>query len=263
MRLDESQLYQWWYAINYAGYEMVLLNSRLLRQGDLVIDIGANIGYITLTAARQIGPSGEVLAFEPSEQTYEKLCANIALNQAANVRTLKRAISDKSGEATFVVATDDGLSRLENRESNDFGLVMEKRITVKMDTLDNVWHDILSQRPVRLVKLDIEGHEMSALKGGSDFLKNGCQYVISEINTPALRQNGVEVAGLVALMAGFGFESYWIESHTADWLRFTRMPSLVKVQEQDFAENASGEILFVKMCAGEEFQVACGDLISK
>ena len=261
MRLDETQLYQWWYAVNYAGYEMALLNRRLLSPGDLVVDVGANIGYITLSAAKEVGPDGHVFAFEPSKRTHEHLLENIALNLATNVTCFPQALSNRTGEATFIVATDDGLSRLENRERNDFGLVMEERVRVKVDTLDNVWREHLGGRSVKLVKLDIEGQEMSALSGGEDFLKTACQYVISEINLPSLQQNGVGLSDLVGLMAGYGYESYWIHAHTADWLRFTRMPSLEKVREADYRKNISGEILFVKNERFREFAGACGDLI--
>jgi len=261
MLLDETQLYQWWYAINYAGYEILLLNNRLLAPQDLVIDVGANIGYVTIAASRQVGPSGQVVAFEPSPLTYQKLCGNVALNLKSNVVCIQKALSAKITEGTFIVATDDGLSRLENEKLNDFGLVMQERVKVEITTLDNVWTEKLSGRKVKLIKLDIEGHEFAALSGGANLLRSACTYVISEYNAPAMRQNGIGLINFVTLMADYGYEAYWVYSHTADWLRFTRMPSLRKVVDADFSGSESGEILFVKKSAHDDFLKLCGDII--
>jgi FkbM family methyltransferase len=228
-----------------------------------VIDVGANIGYITLNVARLVGPGGRVFAFEPSEHTYRHLCENVALNKAANVTCFQQALSDRTGEAPFIVATDDGLSRLDNRAGNTFGLVMEDRMKVKVDTLDNIWQSQIAGQNVKLLKMDIEGHEIFAMRGGARFLQAGCQYVISEINSGALRQNGVGLGDIVALMGGYGYSSYWIQSHTADWLRSTRMPTLCKVNDVDIKSDKSGDILFFNNRITNVFMEFCGDLICR
>jgi FkbM family methyltransferase len=263
MELDEQQLYQWWYAINYAGYELVLLCTRLLKSGDIVMDVGANIGYISMNAARLVGGSGRVYAFEPSDATYQHLLTNITLNGLSNIIPCQLAISDRVGTASFNVATDAGLSRLDNTAGNDFGMVLAERTTVKVDTLENVWRTAIAGRNVKLIKMDIEGHEMSALRGGAALLKDGCEYVISEINAGALLQNGVRLADMVEFMKGLGYESYWIKGHTADWLRFSRLPTITRITVADTAANPSGEILFVKDRTVYSFREFCRDLLTE
>jgi FkbM family methyltransferase len=263
MRLDEQQLYQWWYTINYGGYELVLLLQRLLSVGDIVMDVGANIGYISMNAAKLVGDSGRVFSFEPSDSSYRHLCENIDLNGISNIVPRQVAISDRTGTATFNVATDAGLSRLDNLASNDFGLVLAHRTKVEVDTLDNIWSTEAAGSKVKLIKLDIEGHEMSALRGGSSLLKKTCDYVIMEINAGALLQNGVMLGDVVAFMKGLGYEPHWIRSHTADLLRFTRMPTLGNVTGDDVMVNPSGEVLFVKERNLASFRDRCGDLITE
>src|SRR5207249_2412898 len=66
-----------------------------LSPGDTFIDVGANIGYYSLLAARRVGPTGSVVAIEPSPKTFRALEANLAQNRLKNVRTVNAAVSDR------------------------------------------------------------------------------------------------------------------------------------------------------------------------
>lgn len=144
--------------------------SRLLRPGDIAIDIGANIGIMTSLMARRAGPTGAVYAFEPHPDTRRRLEANIDSWAAtclpvAPVTVIPSAVSDQSGSSTLVepeqFSRNSGIATLQQVGSSK-GNEQTSRIdvsTIKFDEWAENLHDI------RLVKIDVEGHEDSVLKG--------------------------------------------------------------------------------------------------
>src|SRR5262249_18542532 len=125
---------------------------RVLRPGDTVVDVGANVGTLTLTAAALVGPEGRVWAIEPHPRPLRYLCANVALNGFANVRTVHAA----AGES-------DGLLRLTDSRLDDQNRVSADGpgVSVPVRRLD----DVVPEGPVRLLKIDVEGFELFVLRG--------------------------------------------------------------------------------------------------
>lgn len=132
--------------------------SKLLRPGDTFVDVGANIGLMTILAARVVGSKGKVLAFEPNSTTRDMLKFNVALDGLANVEVLPYAVGSRTEHAT--IYEDPGANR--GRAS----LIRPEGVTSGMDIEVVRLDDILpKQGNVRLVKMDIEGYELEALKG--------------------------------------------------------------------------------------------------
>ena len=96
-------------------------------------------------------------------------------------------------------------------------------------------------------------------------LRQGCDFVICEINDGALGQNVVSADDIVGFMSGQGYIAWWIRSHSADWFRPTRMPTFKRVNETDISEgrDRSGDILFVNTRVTEWFLKQCGDLLDE
>ena len=77
---------------------------RAVKPGQVVFDVGANVGHFTLLAGKHVGASGRVHAFEPAPEEYRKLCANVSLNRFSNVLMNHVAICDRVGEAVLQTA---------------------------------------------------------------------------------------------------------------------------------------------------------------
>jgi FkbM family methyltransferase len=129
-----------------------------VREGDVVVDIGANIGYFTLLAARLVGKTGKVYAFEPEPTNYNLLLKNIELNGYDNIVPVQKAVSNKSGVVRLFVSEEDaGNSTIfQYGEGRNF-------IEVEAVTLDEFFAD--KKRPINVIKMDAEGAEMAVLLG--------------------------------------------------------------------------------------------------
>lgn len=144
------------------SYEMNkrLAFEREIPAGAVLYDIGANVGYFSLLAAKLAGPEGQVYAFEPLPRNIEFLNKHIKINNIDNIEVIDAAVSDQSGEAHFDLGASSAMGHL----SESGG------IQVRMVVLD----DILAAgelRPPDYMKVDVEGAEFEALKGAQNLLK--------------------------------------------------------------------------------------------
>ncbi len=134
------------------------------QSGDVVVDVGANIGCFSLRAARKVGPEGKVFAFEPMADNFAMLKENIRLNGLLtdNIIPVEEALGDYEGEAELRVYEVDGSSSLLPRPNRR----LRRTDRIRVSTLD-------AKRLQRLdfLKLDAEGFELSILKGASETLK--------------------------------------------------------------------------------------------
>lgn len=138
------------------------LCGQLLRSAMTVVDLGANVGFYTLLAARLVGPRGRVYAFEPHPVNLRLLERNIQLNKYDNVTTVPRAVSNFCGATSLVVGNGPGVSSLYSGP-----LTSAKTMDVETTTLDEFFSSE-GWPAVDLIKIDIEGAECAALDGMSE-----------------------------------------------------------------------------------------------
>ncbi|MGH8202864.1 MAG: FkbM family methyltransferase [Steroidobacteraceae bacterium] len=129
-----------------------------VRPGDWVIDIGANVGHYALRLSKLVGPAGRVMAFEPVPETFEILASQISAAAAHNVSLFNIAASAKIGVAgVFLPKFTSGLTNYYmaslTPEGSEFNV-----LTFPLDAL-------MPLKPITLVKMDVEGHELQALQG--------------------------------------------------------------------------------------------------
>lgn len=187
-----------------------LLETELSRlaPGDVFVDVGANIGYYALLAARRVGAGGLVLAFEPSQREFARLLENIAVNSAVNVVPVSVALAGSPGILTLHIApTHTGLNTLSISASaaNALRDGAEQRVAVAV--FDSVGAAILGERRVKLLKIDVEGAEYEVLAGMEASLARGLfETIVVEITPEFLRTFGRTKEQLYALLARHGYQ---------------------------------------------------------
>lgn len=180
--------------------------ARLLREGYVALDIGANIGAHTLHMARCVGEHGRVIAIEPTDFAYGKLCRNLALNPelAARVTAFQTMLVAPGGttEPEPVYASWP-LAAKGERHPLHLGQLMSTS-GARAQTLDELLVPCDLTR-IDLVKIDIDGHECAALRGAQQTLERFRPVIIMELAPYVLRERGASLAELLALLAPVGY----------------------------------------------------------
>jgi FkbM family methyltransferase len=135
------------------------LCKMLLRPGDVALDIGANIGIVTATMARLVGPTGRVLAFEPNPHAFELLLATRERNGFANVDAYPLALGAFDGELPLTIPPGN-LGSASLVPDDDAGEAIGVSVRRLADVLEEA-----SVSAIRLAKLDVEGYEPEVLAG--------------------------------------------------------------------------------------------------
>lgn len=178
-----------------------LVLRALLRPGDEVMDVGANIGMITLLAADLVGPAGKVEAFEPNPACVERIAELLRENEIGHVRLHPVGLSDCNDTALLTIpgtTTGSGtLSRVTAEEpSQQFSVSV-----VRGDDRSEL------SRPI-VLKVDVEGHEVRVLRGLQQTLLRCRPAVLAETIEAHLARAGLHVGDLVRLLQSLGYEGY-------------------------------------------------------
>ncbi|MDZ7378778.1 MAG: FkbM family methyltransferase [candidate division KSB1 bacterium] len=200
--------------------EVVGLFRRLLRPGDIVIDVGANVGTLTCQAAARVGPTGRVHAFEPHPLLCRFLAENLELNSFRNVVVHCCALGDSDGEVPFAYGGSDeawyvGASSAVVRRLAPGG---SARIVVQVRRLDSF--DI-GDGDIALMKVDVEGYEGLVLHGAQRTLER-CRAVVFEASDSLLARFGWSVPRIVDMLSGQGFRVLRPVLHTSTVLPVDR-----------------------------------------
>lgn len=165
-----------------------------LRPGDLVVDVGANVGFISLAAASLVGPSGKVFSIEAHPRTFQYLKANANLNGFSNLTLLNYALGNKIGTVT-----------ISNKKMDDMNRVDDKGGTsVPLTTLDEVLS--VTQGRIRLLKIDVEGYEKFVFEGAFQSLsRTDCIYF--EVCEEHFATFDYSTADLLNFLGGTDFSS--------------------------------------------------------
>lgn len=179
---------------------------RRLADGDVFVDIGANAGYFTLLASRLVGPSGSVLAVEPSPRSFAMLQANLAINDCANVRALNVAMSDSPGRLRMYQTRPDNLgstTAVRLSEAPHWEFEAEAR------TLPDVLSDTELRR-ARVIKIDVEGAEHAVLRGLMPALASMRQdlELVVEVDPDLVARQARSVDEMMRPLAVQGFKVY-------------------------------------------------------
>jgi FkbM family methyltransferase len=148
------------YLIGTAEMHLQKIIKEHVSSGDVVYDIGANIGYVTLSLAKRVGPTGKVIAFEPVPQSIACLRRNVQINRLANVQISEMAVSDGLGKAIIRITQNLSTASLVWHRNDPSATILEIE-TVSIDELVESGE----LRAPRFAKIDVEGAEDKVLLG--------------------------------------------------------------------------------------------------
>lgn len=187
----------------YGPFETEVL-AREIKAGDVVVDIGANIGYHTLLFARGVGKAGKVYAFEPVPENFSILEKNVALNGYGNVERVPKAVSDVTGVQTlYLCESSSGMHQIFDAHAG--------RNTIEVETvrLDDYFSDYNGR--IDFIKMDIEGAEGKAVQGMLHVLSTHKTSKLStEFYPKALQDAGTDPELYLKQLQGMGFHLYEI-----------------------------------------------------
>lgn len=192
--------------------EIVHVMARVLREGDVAIDGGANVGYFTMIMSQFVGKIGLVFAVEPTPANYKKIEHNLANNGTKNVRVVKAPLYSNAQELTLYMCQDTGSNSV-TRSAEAVG-----NMKVISTTIDTIVGGPEGMKP-KLIKLDVEGSELHALMDGQCATDCGT-YVLTELNEPALRRAGHSIDMLRAFMVENGYQMFaiWGDGNLPMWV---------------------------------------------
>jgi FkbM family methyltransferase len=171
-----------------------------LDPGDVVYDIGANVGTHAIFLAKKVGGRGQVFAFEPDDMNYDILQKNITLNDVTNIIIMKCALGNSFGE---------GLLHIAGPESSLLNLPLNGSILKKVKIIPGDYFVYDKNFPVpNLIKIDTEGYEYYVIQGLEKTLKQEkCQTVFCEIHPTKLPRE-IMADNVIDLLKSYGFNEF-------------------------------------------------------
>lgn len=181
---------------------------QILKPGMTVLDIGANIGEITLLAAKHVGQQGQVFSFEPIDAIASQLATHVQMNFLHQVSIESYALSDSNVGGTPIYAscgqesTDPnvGLGSLYGGESGETPLQYIQTLT-----LDSWLKEHPNIQNIDLIKIDIEGAELACLHGARECLKKYRPRIIIEIQDFSASKAGYKSQDILDFLSSYGY----------------------------------------------------------
>lgn len=188
---------------------------RLIKAGDMVLDIGANIGAHTLHLADAVGAHGKVIAFEPTAYAFAKLQANIALNAelAPRIDARQLMLLDQGAAAPAEIYSSWPLTGAEDVHALHRGQLKSTAGAMGI-TLDRVVQE-MDLSHVDLIKLDVDGFECQVLRGAAETIRRFHPPIVMEIAPHVLREQGESLESLVGLLSSHGYRLTKLSSGAA------------------------------------------------
>ena len=194
----------------FYNYEVTItrLIKHIVKPGDLCLDIGANVGAITLVMAFATGGDGRVIAIEPQPSIVDRLKANIELNRLDNVSIIAAALSDTAGKAVLYAAeehhSNQGLSSLKPSLDVTREILIEK-ITGKM------LQQQIGDQLCSFIKIDVEGHDFIVLSGLAGIIAKHRPHVIFEYHRNRWLDHHCKIEQAIEFLRGFEYRIYFIK----------------------------------------------------
>ena len=211
---------------HYGTYEE--LESKIMEEkiemGNIVVDVGANIGLHTLNMARIVGNTGQVFAFEPDPSNFEILKKNVKINNYKNIILEQKAVGDKHGRITLYQSDHPGKHRIFPQTEQ-----AKSQVQVELTNLDNYFDSDMIDK-INFIKIDVEGLEFSVLKGMKNILKNSKKIkILFEFMPENTMEVGFTPIELLNYLTSNDFKLYCMDNKTKKLLYVSNNEEIVKL----------------------------------
>lgn len=199
--------------------------EHLVRPGDVVADLGANMGAHTLWLARCVGPTGRVLAFEPTADAFRRLRRNIENNPQlapcidARQVMLVGAPGQPLEPVIYASWPVDGTQHI-NAHALHCGIAISTA-GAKTLTFDEA---VEGKGRISLIKLDVDGYELDILQGSQRVLTRDHPTIIMEVQTYIMRERGQNIGELFSLLASYGYRYRHLTGRRVSESELTEVP---------------------------------------
>lgn len=201
------------------------LSLKLLKAGDVYLDVGANIGYYSLIASRLLGEQGKVISYEPDATNFALLQRNILHNHCHNVQAVNAALADENSQGQLFLSADNlGDHRIYPAE--------EQRNSQSITLYNGAEHVSQFSQHLDFIKVDTQGAEYFVIKGLMPLIEKNAEHLhmIVEICPYGIRKSGAHGLDLLALLEQTGLEFFIIDhiqhgliatnsDKLADWIK--------------------------------------------
>jgi FkbM family methyltransferase len=194
-----------WWKVHEKGQNCFV--NAFLREGDVFVDVGANVGLFSIIAGRRVSPSGRVFAFEPAKNPYLELSKNVALNRLSNVLCIQKALSDTDGTKSLF-ASGDGFD-----DYNSFAQPIADASFAPEEVSCTTWDAFAGENGLRgkvtMMKIDVEGWETRLLQGGREsFSREDAPLLQVEFTDEASVSAGSSCDQLYNLLEDLGYTMF-------------------------------------------------------
>lgn len=185
--------------------------KKIIHKGDVVLDIGANIGYYSLIFAKLVGKLGKVFSFEPEPYNFSLLNKNIKINHYDNVVTENRVVSDFNGiTKLYLSEIRTGMHRIYPSR-----YTTTKTVDVKTISIDDYFQNNELKDKISFIKIDVEGSELGVLHGMKNILQNNHMIkVLLEFVPFCIREFGAKPKDLLDFLNDMNFKFYYRNDDT-------------------------------------------------
>lgn len=193
----------------FGSYALPLVETmkRYLRPGDIFLDVGANIGYLSAIAAGLVGPTGQVHCFEPVPDYFERVQKLAELNPDYTIQANRCAAGEEAGECKIYVTREPGQNTMVSKYKS--GLEIVSTLDVPVIRLDSYVQEKGIER-IAMIKVDAEGFELPILRGLQGYFDKTAHRpaIICEIAPGAYPLLGRKVSELANYMADYGYAAH-------------------------------------------------------
>lgn len=188
------------FLLSVRPYPIHQIITKVIKQGDVVIDVGASIGVLTLYFAKIVGKEGKVYAFEPNPENFSLLKKNIETNNYDNVVYEQKAVTNKSGKVNFNISNSLTAGRITKDTEN-------KSIKIESISLDDYFQNNLTK--IDFIKIDTEGYDWAVIEGAANLIQmNKNLRIMTEYHTRLINESGMNPLKFLQMIQSLGFKIY-------------------------------------------------------